>query len=111
MNFELITLEAWIWGFMIISLLASIFVLWAISKIVCLGGFGMSDKVVVDIVSKMPHACIVGPLNEPHVLPIEAIKRMADGRNPLIQEGQEREDTDLVQGIISDWLALNGHGK
>ena len=49
----------------------------------------MGEVVNMDI--NRPHACIIGPLNKPHVVPIEAIRRMADGRTPLIQEGQERE--------------------
>jgi hypothetical protein len=66
-------------------------------------------SIVTNIEGNTPHACIIGPLNEPHVIPIEAIRRMANGKNPLIQEGQEREDTDLIQGILTDWLFLNGY--
>ena len=65
----------------------------------------MSD--VVDIEEAMPHACIIGPLNEPHIIPVEAIRRMATGKNKLINEGQEREDIDLIQGILADWLILS----
>lgn len=63
---------------------------------------------VIEIGDALPHACIVGPLNEPHVIPIEAIRRMANGKNELIIEGQEREDKDLLQGLLTDWLILNG---
>ena len=64
---------------------------------------------VVDIDVNAPHAVVVGPLNEPHVVPIEAIRRMASGRISLIQEGQEREDKDLLQGLLKDWLVLNDY--
>ena len=63
---------------------------------------------VIDIEESMPHFCITGPLNEPHVIPVEALIRMANGKNKLINEGQEREDIDLIRGIIFDWLATKG---
>lgn len=59
---------------------------------------------VVGIEEQMPLGVIVGPSNQTHVISIEAIKRMADGRNKLINEGQEESDIDLIQGIIDDWL-------
>jgi len=66
---------------------------------------------VIDIESNMPHACIIGPLNEPHVIPIQALKRMAKGSINIINKGQEREDEDMIRGLICDWLILNGHGE
>jgi len=64
---------------------------------------------VIDIEENTPHACVVGPLNEPHIIPVEAIRRMASGENQLIQCGQEDEDEDLIRGLLRDWLILNGY--
>ena len=64
---------------------------------------------VIDINEGIPHVCIVGPLNEPHVIPVEALRRMAKGVNPLIHEDQREIDIDMIQGIISAWLSLLGY--
>ena len=68
----------------------------------------MSDN-VTDIDDQRPHAMIVGPSGDPHVIPIEAIRRMSNGKNKLITRGQEDVDIDLIQGLIADWLILNGY--
>jgi hypothetical protein len=67
----------------------------------------MADKVepkVVDLIENMPHFCIIGPKSEPHVIPVVAIHGMATGRLPLMNEGQEDIDGDMIRGIIADWL-------
>lgn len=64
---------------------------------------------VTDIADQRPHAMIVGPNGNPHVVPIECLKRMADGRNKLINEDQKADDINLIRGLIAEWLVLNGY--
>ena len=58
---------------------------------------------VINIEEAMPHFCISGPKN-PHVVPVDCIVAMADGRIQLIRDGQLNCDADLIQGIIIEWL-------
>lgn len=63
---------------------------------------------VIDIEEAMPHFCIIGPKNEPHVVPVDCIVAMAEGRIELTREGQLNCDIDLIQGILIDWLRQQG---
>ena len=62
---------------------------------------------VVDIEEGMAHCVVVGPMNEPHVVPLSVIERLGNGSLPLIiNESQREADEDLIRGIISDWLRV-----
>jgi len=63
---------------------------------------------VVDIGANIPHFCIIGPLDEPHVVPVSTLKRMAASDIKLINDGQEIEDGNMIRGIIREWLEMKG---
>lgn len=64
---------------------------------------------VSDIADYRPHSCIIGPMNEPHIVPVECIRRMITGENKLINEGQEEIDEDMIRGIFTGFLQDNGY--
>jgi len=64
---------------------------------------------VVDLEEAMQHFMIIGESGDPHVIPIEAIKKMVNGKNKLINKGQESVDEDLIKGIIREWLEFKGY--
>lgn len=59
---------------------------------------------IIELDAHRPHLMIIGPNNEPHIVPRSCLVKMAKGEIELIQKGQEREDIDMIQGIIGDWL-------
>ncbi|MBL4664300.1 MAG: hypothetical protein JKY22_12285 [Flavobacteriaceae bacterium] len=63
---------------------------------------------VVEIEEAMPHFMIIGHTGITHIIPVGAVKKMANGKNKLINKGQEDVDIDLIQGIIREWLEMKG---
>jgi len=63
---------------------------------------------VVDIEENMPHFGIQGHSGNYHVIPVVTIERIANGSLPLLCEGQEECDKDMIRGIILEWLELKG---
>ena len=57
----------------------------------------MTDN-VTNIDEYRPHLCIHGPTGDIHVIPEEALIKMAKGEIPI--EGNE----DMIRGIIHDFL-------
>ena len=61
---------------------------------------------IISIEKNIPYCCIVGPKNEPHIVPLQVIERIANGTLPLRMKGQEESDDDMIRGIIMDWLKI-----
>ena len=43
-----------------------------------------------------------------HVIAVQTVRDMADGKIELIKEGQEDEDKALLEQIIREWLEITG---
>ncbi len=65
----------------------------------------MSENNIHNIVEGMPHFTIVGLSGDVYVVPVRVIERMAEGELTLFPNNDKMgKDTDLILGIIKDWL-------
>lgn len=60
---------------------------------------------VVDIEDSRPHLAI-HCLNCVHVIPVSVIEAKISGSLPLVMEGQEAEDSQVLRAILAEWLLM-----
>jgi len=59
---------------------------------------------IVDIEDQTPHFCIHGVNNNVHIVSKKRLQRIVIGKSELVRKDQEDSGSDMIRGIIREWL-------